>query len=201
MMRRRPPKSIRESGNGAPAASPYGYRGGGHALRESLDNGQEVTETCQLVAAAIRQRWPIPPEARAALPEAMCRIALNEDGRQSTRQQIRAMRVILAMDAQNQRDEHRAMRGQQFHPDAPDGLLIELPPKESLPGDVIRELLNDPRYIEFCRQNDADCDPDLVGKALPPVARPSHPAILPLIVAGSLLATIRRMSLVAAALV
>jgi hypothetical protein len=70
------------------------------------------------MARAVRERWPIDEEKRAAIVNRLCRIVdaeevatITGDGRQvmdedkATRNSIAAARVLVSMIGQNQRDE------------------------------------------------------------------------------------------------
>ena len=58
-----------------------------------------------LVGRAVRQRWGVPDSVRKELPEAMRSIVLNDDP-ENTRERVAAAKVLVAMEAQNQADDH-----------------------------------------------------------------------------------------------
>ena len=65
----------------------------------------------RLIKRAVRNKWEIPERLRHLLPEAMGRIALNQDDEGRTlsydpREQVAAAKVIVAMDAVNEPEQH-----------------------------------------------------------------------------------------------
>ena len=82
-----------------------------------LDNPRRARGDLALVRRAIRQRWAIPEEVRSELPAAMRSIVnkesitvLNAQGEpvqiDNDRERIGAGRVLVAMEGQNQSDDH-----------------------------------------------------------------------------------------------
>ena len=60
----------------------------------------------QMQLNAIRQRWPISSKMREAIVERLLRIIADKDS--SKREQLIAIKTIMAAEAQNQSDEHTA---------------------------------------------------------------------------------------------
>ncbi len=80
------------SAEGTPALEESGGRG---ALRDSQ---------IKLVRRAIESRWPIPREMMAEAVEVAKRLMNDDDARVRSH----ALRVLTAMEAQNQADDHLA---------------------------------------------------------------------------------------------
>jgi hypothetical protein len=82
--------------NGDGATMPGGLGG---------ESAQPGARDSRMVEKAVRQRWPITPEKRAVIAEALIAIAGNK--RSSVRNRTVAARVLVQMDAQNMEQEKR----------------------------------------------------------------------------------------------
>jgi hypothetical protein len=104
----------------AKMTAPPDQSGEGQELRilaDPQDHKQTLVDA-RLMARAVRERWPIDEDKRAAIVNRLCRIvdteqvaSITADGREvndedkATRNSIAAARVLVAMIGQNQRDE------------------------------------------------------------------------------------------------
>jgi hypothetical protein len=61
----------------------------------------------RLAARALEQRWPVPDDVRAGLVRQM--MAIVADRSCSPRERTSAFKAILAAEAQNQADQHKAI--------------------------------------------------------------------------------------------
>jgi hypothetical protein len=104
----------------AKMTAPPEQSGEGQELRilADLSDHKQVLTDARLMARAVRERWPIDEEKRAAIVNRLCRIVdaeevatITGDGRQvmdedkAARNSIAAARVLVSMIGQNQRDE------------------------------------------------------------------------------------------------
>lgn len=81
----------------------------GHIIGMNGTGGQggntHLREDIRIVGMAVKRRWPVPDEVKERLPGILRSIAETSD---SERERIAAARVIVAMEAQNQADDHVA---------------------------------------------------------------------------------------------
>jgi hypothetical protein len=101
-------------------------------------------ETTRMIERAVRERWPIPDEARGKVVNRQVRIATSK--RSSPREATSAARCLAAMDSQNLAAEHKAI----------DKLLPDLVNVSQTEGEQVRRNLADalqaPEYVEYIRQ-------------------------------------------------
>lgn len=67
-------------------------------------NDKETVQDAQLIARAIKERWPIREDLRQPLINRMIAIALSKES--SSGHAIAAARAVIAADAANQKDQH-----------------------------------------------------------------------------------------------
>lgn len=82
----------------------------------STSDGHHTRGDLKMLETAIRKRWVMPDEKKSKLPERLCDIALYS-GRE--REQIAAARVIVAMEGQNQIDDHLMDKNSRLDSDKP----------------------------------------------------------------------------------
>lgn len=70
--------------------------------------GECTTSDTRLVERAVRQRWPIPEDARPAIAAALADVARSRKA--SHRNRIAAARALTAMDALNMEQEKRDLQ-------------------------------------------------------------------------------------------
>jgi len=78
----------------------------------SLSPTAGQTSDTRLIERAIKQRWPVKPEDKAAVVRRMTGIVKNKKA--SKREATSAAKALIACEAQNQSDEHHAT-GQEIH--------------------------------------------------------------------------------------
>lgn len=116
-----------DAGHVPNAPSTEGGVGGADAQSgdDPLSGFRGGTRDTRMLARAVEKRWDLPEAVRKVLPAEMTKIAVNQgpSGRKyRTRERIAAARVLVAMEAQNQDDEHKRQ------PDV--GVNVHLSPEE-----------------------------------------------------------------------
>src|SRR3990167_9360817 len=78
--------------------------GHNHEMPGGLGGGPRDT---RMVERAIRQRWPLRDEYREPLVNGLLTIAVNPAN--GARERVSASRALIAMEGQNQADEHKQL--------------------------------------------------------------------------------------------
>ncbi len=98
---------------------------GGQGEILPTSDGHHTRADIALVGRAVRQRWGIPPEIRTELPAAMRQIVNKESVTildswgvaievSNDRERIAAAKVLVAMEGQNQADDHLADKNERI---------------------------------------------------------------------------------------
>lgn len=99
----------------------------------------------KLIRTAVRNRWIVPEDGFESLPKAMLGIALDEQ--RDDRARVGAAKVLTTMHGQNEEQ------------DAPAGPGVQVNTQINVAvGTTAQELLNDPRYLDYCRSGAIEAD-------------------------------------------
>lgn len=119
---------------------------GGQGGPESLSKGPGQTSDTRLIERAIKQRWPIKPEHRAAVVTRMLLIVADKGS--SNREAVSAAKALISADSQNQSDEHHA-----------EGETLNLNHSGTVELAAVRqEMLKDAQYLEYRRTHSINSD-------------------------------------------
>jgi hypothetical protein len=120
---------------------------------------------CQLIVKSTKKRWPISPRVRRMLTSRLD--AILSDPESEHRVLIQAARALLEAEKQNQNDEMAA--GGIAPGRTVNNTQITINGSDVRAG--VRELLNEPDYVEYLRQRttSADCDAGLICQIREPV--------------------------------
>lgn len=80
---------------------------------EMVTDGVDGIRTTRMLERAVRQRWPIPEEYKAAIIKRQAKIAV--DPKSTARESASAAKTVLAADRLNQSDEHEDNKEPQQH--------------------------------------------------------------------------------------